>query len=233
MPCEVVGEQRRRVVRACNMLTMAAERGRQRLAPSHFVAVRLATQHVQNRLETFKDGCRLHLTLALLTLLSEPERRRLCQTLQQHADQLRSLLAPSGLSLRVRGLDIMNDDPGETRVVFARVQDADGGDGMQRLADRCRELAVSTGLGKNEDYDRVKLHCTLMNVSFLVRHVDESDPEYAKLRKATFDARAILEELGHFDFGTVRVDSLEVVQRHSTGEDGFYLPIGAIKLAAG
>ncbi|XP_037089785.1 uncharacterized protein LOC119110154 [Pollicipes pollicipes] len=53
---EVVGEQRRRVVRACNMLTMAAERGRQRLAPSHFVAVRLATQHVQNRLETFKVG---------------------------------------------------------------------------------------------------------------------------------------------------------------------------------
>ena len=55
-PSEVVGDVRRLVVRACNMLLMSADRGRHTLRPSHFIAVRLNTQHVQNRMETFKVG---------------------------------------------------------------------------------------------------------------------------------------------------------------------------------
>ncbi|KAF0303606.1 Activating signal cointegrator 1 complex subunit 1 [Amphibalanus amphitrite] len=245
---EVIGEQRRAVVRACNMLLMSADRGRQTLTPSHFIAVRLTTQHVQNRMETFKksalevaaesrgvrpelfqDGRRLHLTLVMATLLSDSERTAFCRALNNHADELRGMLPPSGLSLRVRQLDIMNDDESEARVVFARVHEGDGSGAMQRLADRCMELAYGTGLSKKE-YDHVKLHCTVMNVSFLVKNMDESSPEYAKLRKSTFDATAIMKELKEFDFGTVKVEQLEVVQRHTPAEDGFYLPIGAVSL---
>ena len=54
---------------------------------------------------------------------------------------------------------------------------------------------VPSGLSK-KDQDRVKLHCTVMNASFLVRNMDESSPEYQKLRGATFDASAILKVLG-------------------------------------
>ena len=36
------------------MLLMSADRGRHTLRPSHFIAVRLNTQHAQNRMETFK-----------------------------------------------------------------------------------------------------------------------------------------------------------------------------------
>ena len=39
------------------------------------------------------------------------------------------------------------------------------------------------------------------------------------------------QELREFDFGTVRVEQLEVVQRQSTAEDGFYLPIGSVSLS--
>ena len=39
----------------------------------------------------------------------------------------------------------MNDDESEARVVFARVLETDGSGCMQRLADRCLELAVRTG----------------------------------------------------------------------------------------
>lgn len=247
---EVVGEQRRMVVRAGNMLLMSADRGRHQLRPSHFVAVRLATQHVQNRLETFKTsaleasvgsrgvrpelfqaGCKLHLTLAMATLLSETERHAFCRALSDHEEELRELIPASGLSLRVRQLDIMNDDDSEVRVVFARVHEADGSGAMQRLADRCLELAGATGLCKKEQ-DRVKLHCTVMNVSFLLRTLDESTPDFDKLRGSTFDASAIMKELKEFDFGTVSVERLEVVQRQSTGEDGFYLPIGSVSLTS-
>jgi len=246
-PVEVVGNQRRAVVRASNMLMMAADRGRMKMPPSHFVTVRLCTQHVQNRLTTFKaealelggrgvvpglfqDARRLHLTLAVLTLLTEEERQTACRALQEHADQLRGLLPASGLSLRLRNLDIMNDDASETRVLFARVHEPDGGGAMQQLADRCYDLVVGTGLGRRE-HDSVKLHCTLMNASFLVRELDESDPRHREGRNATFDSANIMRELGKFDFGTVPVHELEVVQRYTTGEDGFYRPIGAVSLA--
>ena len=81
VPPEVVGDQRRAVVRACNMLLMSAERGRHSLRPSHFIAARLATQHVQNRMETFKVGevARAH----------ELRQRRLLVWLLQTAGQLR------------------------------------------------------------------------------------------------------------------------------------------------
>ena len=55
-------------------------------------------------------------------------------------------------------------------------------------------FAICPGLSK-KDQDRVKLHCTVMNASFLVRNMDESSPEYQKLRGATFDASAILKVL--------------------------------------
>ena len=38
----------------------------------------------------------------------------------------------------------------------------------------------------------MKLHCTVMNVTYLIRNMDESAPEYEKLRTSTFDATAIM-----------------------------------------
>lgn len=38
----------------------------------------------------------------------------------------------------------------------------------------------------------VKLHCTLMNTSFLVRDLEESNPRHQELNNSTFDASAVI-----------------------------------------
>ena len=41
------------------------------------------------RAELFQEGCRLHLTLAMATLLSDTERAAFCRALSDHAAELR------------------------------------------------------------------------------------------------------------------------------------------------
>ena len=61
----------------------------------------------------------------------------------------------------------------------------------QRSVSSLRAAVLPPGLcGKEQD--GVKLHCTLMNVTYLLRDMDKSSPEYERTRRSTFDASAIM-----------------------------------------
>lgn len=96
-------------------------------------------------------------------------------------------------TVRVSGLEIMNDDPSSVRVLYALVES----DELQVFANRCFERFNKSGLGL-DDFNRghVKLHMTVMN------------NRYRTSDAKSFDAREILKRWSNFDFGTVECNEL-------------------------
>lgn len=116
-----------------------------------------------------------------------------------------------------------------------------------RLADAVVDALESNGL-LDRQYDKVKLHATLMNSRFAV---NEDEAEGIKL---AFNAKPILEVVSFhppasfrfltkcafkqnqkfkgYDFGTVLIDSLHLSERYSTSPSTkYYMATAEIKLA--
>ncbi len=119
--------------------------------------------------------------------LDEEERKLASECLEKCKDEfVTPLLEGRPLRVKVEGLEIMNDDPSEVDVVYAKVGTNPDSDVLQRLADglvnryiffKARRLHnaciksclyfsfVTAGLMVKQ-YDRVKLHLTLINTLF-------------------------------------------------------------------
>lgn len=65
-------------------------------------------------------------------------------------------------------------------------------------------------------YDRVKLHVTLMNTRY-----NQGD---------TFDARKILEKYSNYEFGTMQLKEIHLSQRFTRSADGFFEATAILKL---
>ena len=83
---------------------------------------------------------------------------------------------------------------------------------------------VASGLMRRE-YDRVKLHLTLINTLFRKEQGDLGDKDLGQARES-FDCRPLLSGWGSLDLGEVEVEEIHLSQRRAgrrTGE-GYYLP---------
>ena len=138
---------------------------------------------------------------------------------------------------RLKGLEIMNDDPSEVDVLYAKIDDPTGR--LQLIADRVYEWMMDSEprflQDKFDHLDNVKLHVTLMNSRYRKgEEVGEEDWERsgpvggggaaaaATAARRTFDAKDILTHFSDFDFGEVLVKEVHISQRFSSGPDGFY-----------
>lgn len=71
-------------------------------------------------------------------------------------------------------------------------------------------------------YDRVKLHVTLINTRFAVGAEADSN--------RTFDCRMVLEKYADFEFGSQNVSEIHLSMRYTTSTDGFYEATYRLKL---
>lgn len=71
-------------------------------------------------------------------------------------------------------------------------------------------------------YDRVKLHVTLINTRFASGVEEEND------RK--FDARTVLEKYANYEFGSQNINEIHLSMRYTTSTDGFYEASYRLKL---
>lgn len=98
----------------------------------------------------------------------------------------------------IQGIDMMNDDPSQVFVLYAKVK----GDKVQEVANyvnrRLIELGVSSKNEHDNGSDAVKLHMTLMNS----RYVTQSEKSGKSKEAALFDAKQVLEDLKDSYFGT-------------------------------
>ena len=93
----------------------------------------------------------------------------------------------------------------------------DDSDRLQALANKISEAFIDAGLAEQQ-YDRVKLHCTLMNTKFRKSaHEDEN-----RRTRKSFDASQILMKYQDFNFGNATVTDIHLSNRRSYSTDGYY-----------
>uniref|UniRef100_A0AAV2LHF8 K Homology domain-containing protein n=1 Tax=Knipowitschia caucasica TaxID=637954 RepID=A0AAV2LHF8_KNICA len=244
----VTGAQKSAVSMAITRLEILIDSFRKKQPFTHFLSLPLNQPQIQQGFLKFKEdvleACsqdhgveesifqnpsKLHLTLGTLCLLNEAEVQAVGQQLQQNQDFIRELTGGKPLELRVRGIEYMNDDPAAVDVLYAKVCEKHGSDKLQLLADRLVEQFVSQGLMQRE-WDRVKLHGTVMNTLFRRDSTAEGSGSGGKSREA-FDARNILKTFGSFDFGDLQLNSVLLSQRFSSDCSGYYCTAAAISFS--
>ncbi|XP_062989059.1 activating signal cointegrator 1 complex subunit 1 isoform X2 [Elgaria multicarinata webbii] len=102
---------------------------------------------------------------------------------------------------------------------------------LQLIADRLMDRFVASGLMMKE-WDRVKLHATVMNTIF---RKDPSAEEQSNRtagksfkERESFDGRKILKLFENFYFGEVQLNSVYLSQRFSTDSSGYYATSGQL-----
>lgn len=248
----IVGHDRNGVLSAKTRVEVLLDSGRQKQPFTHFLSVPLTVKSIQDSLADFKndilrecDGdrgidssifqnpCKLHLTIGCLVLLDDSEVKKAVEVLNEcRQDLVDPIMKGERLKVQLAGLEYMNDDPAEVDVLYAQVNDTT--DRLQSLADRLVDRFTSTGLMQKE-YDRVKLHATIMNTIF------RKDPTgTTELRKTadgrrlgdreSFDATNVLKRFANYNFGNHTVSTIHLSQRHSFGPTGYYTCAASLNL---
>ncbi|XP_013108145.1 activating signal cointegrator 1 complex subunit 1 [Stomoxys calcitrans] len=168
--------------------------------------------------ELFQSDHALHLTFGTVVLLDDVERKKAVEVLQSCREYLADLKTP--FTVKVSGLEIMNDDPSSVRVLYAGVTAEE----LETFANRCLQRFVQSGLGFNDfGRDSVKLHMTVMNNRYREREIPDSTCK-------TFDAREILKRWGNFNFGSVQCNELVLCAIGSSRDvKEFYTITGSLK----
>ena len=106
------------------------------------------------------------------------------------------------------------------------------------IADRIVDHFCSKNL-MTQQYDRVKIHATVMNTLFrrdncgtdapMLRGSDQDRRPVRKDRES-FDAQRIFRSFGDYEFGDHSIAEVHLSTRYSTGPDGYYLPAAKLTL---
>lgn len=258
----ITGETRNGVASACNRINLIAQSARNRQGFTHFISVPLNSKPLQDAFMEFKsdvlrecDGTRgldstifqdsslLHLTVCTLTLMDGSERRQAIEILQDCKEQvILPHLGEDGLEVEVAGLEIMNDDQAEVDVLYAIVKPTgkEETDKLQLICDQIVDKFVESGITSRQ-YDRVKLHLTLINSLFRKDENGISENESGSRsgtpkpdQRETFDARPIFKKFGNRNFGKFRISEIHLSQRRSSkrGPENYYLPSAVISLTS-
>ncbi|XP_033840258.1 activating signal cointegrator 1 complex subunit 1 [Periophthalmus magnuspinnatus] len=248
-PIVITGARRASVSSALTRLELLVDSFRRKQPFTHFLSLPLNDPGIQDGFLRFKEAVlaqcsqdhgveasifqnpsKLHLTVGTLVLLNETEVRKACEQLQQCEDFIREITGGRPLELEVRGVEYMNDDPATVDVLYAKVNMKDGSDKLQVLADRLVEHFVSSGLMVRE-WDRVKLHGTVMNTLFRRDSTAEGSGRKTPTSREAFDARHVLKTFGAFTFGDLELNSVLLSQRYSSDCTGYYSTAGQVSFS--
>ncbi|GFY71306.1 activating signal cointegrator 1 complex subunit 1 [Trichonephila inaurata madagascariensis] len=207
---------------------------------THFVSIPMNDESIQKRFLSFKNdvlsNCRgsginegifespakLHLTIAMLTLMTNREKEEAAAMLQKYKDNILQLLDEKSLHIEIKGVEYMNDEPESVTVLYGKVRETDSDNCLQIIANQLSKVFAESPLGMkalSNDPDNVKLHVTLMKGRTGVRGYRE-----------TFDARQILEKYADYSFGETTVKEIHISIRFSSGKDAYYKPFYVLEL---
>ncbi|NXT81070.1 ASCC1 protein, partial [Zapornia atra] len=248
----ITGQHRSGVISARTRIDVLLDSFRKKQPFTHFLSFALNQPAIQEKFLQFKEEvlekcskdhgvssslfqnpAKLHLTLGTLVLLNEQEIQKARDLLQRcKEDFVDHIAGGEPLTVEVAGVEYMNDDPAMTDVLYAKVHMKDGSDRLQAIADQLVERFVASGLMLKE-WDRVKLHATVMNTLF---RKDPSAEEQSTTmagkssfkERESFNAQNILKLFENFYFGEVRLDTVRLSQRFSSDASGYYATSGQL-----
>ncbi|XP_075071297.1 activating signal cointegrator 1 complex subunit 1 isoform X2 [Mixophyes fleayi] len=218
----ITGQHRNGVISARTRIELLAETFRKKQPFTHFLSFALNQQEIQERFLQFKEEvltkcskdrgvestifqnpAKLHLTIGTLVLLNDNEVTQAYQLLQNCKEEfLDKIVAGKPIQVKMSGIEYMNDDPAMVDVLYAKVQMKDGSGRLQLVADRLMQRFVGSGL-MLKDWDRVKLHATVMNTLFRRDPLAEerntiSPGKPGQRERESFDSRNLLKYVHHW-----------------------------------
>lgn len=234
---KISGDTERKVASARTQISMIVFSRKDKLPISHFISIPLINEETKNNFEKLKNEVlkdpprgvtysifqnpnKLHLTISVLTLVDDEEIKLAKHVLQSCYEEVISTLFQNNkkYSMFIKGLEIMNDDPSEVSILYGNVHMEGEKENLQLLADKIAEYYHKSGLARRQ-YDKVKLHATLMNTSF-------RSPEE---KKETFDATTILEKFKDYYLGSIEFKKIHLSIRF-TGGESYYESVSVIQI---
>ncbi|XP_067828539.1 activating signal cointegrator 1 complex subunit 1 isoform X2 [Heptranchias perlo] len=251
----ITGQQRAGVASAQTRIEVMLESFRRKQPFTHFLSFAINHPTIQEQFVKFKeqvlDVCskdrgidgsifqnpaKLHLTIGTLILLNEQEITKARELLQKcKEDFINNVTGGKPLLVRVEGIEYMNDDPSMVDILYGKIRMKNGTDKLQLIVDGLMERFVASGL-MGQEWDRVKLHATLMNTLFR-RDPTVEDRNNTSLGKQnlrereSFDARNVLKKCENYHFGEVELNTVHISQRFSADSSGFYSSSGVINFS--
>lgn len=249
----IKGKDRGGIIAARTKINTVFEMNRREAPAGHFLNIPLSSIKLSETFEEFKRGIlkmklrgideslfqypeRLHLTLSLMTFLNNAELEDTLPRLSSLTSDLQQkhFGGSKAITLRIQGVEYMNDDPSEVDVLYAKANIADGSDKFQSFIDDVVSEFSSLGFSK-KDHERVKLHATIINSLFRDDPSERQSTQKKdgnKKNRITFDANRILDTYADFFFGDIVVTSLDIAVRRTFDADGRYKVAASIPLQA-
>jgi len=252
----ISARERSHILSAKTRIEVLVESSRQKTPATYFLSIPLISEEITQQFEQFKEAVlqtcagvrgldasifqlptRLHLTIGLLNLQDDNEVSQAASILSDIASTLvEKYITSNPFTIKLSGIEYMNDDPAEVDVLYAKVSLDDGSNRLQAFVDDLVQAFIPSGLMKREQFDRVKLHATVMNTIFRESRDEENSETKKSIKQSkrkirvTFDAREILKVFDSFDFGELCIESLHLSQRGQYGPSGYYRKAASVSL---
>ena len=183
----------------------------------------------------FQNPKKLHMTISCLSLEDD---KRLTDAREifrkQCSDYIEKFNNVNNFErrLQIKAIDIMNDNPRRTNVLYAKIEN----DNLQNLANHIANVMASNEFlysgdkfanESDQQQQQVKLHLTLMNSSYLRRGFNK---KRRKPMMRYFDSTEILNNYGDYFFSEIDWPPIQLNELHRTNQFGYYNVLESIQI---
>nr|CAH8870072.1 unnamed protein product [Trichobilharzia regenti] len=215
----VTGSSKFNVLSACRRILWIVSDARIRCQPTHFICLPVACQVVKENFQKFRQSVlqaakksaahdfvgvdssvfhstsTLHFTLVTLVLADKYEIEKACDALGTFCKSAKGyeLFSRGPLSLTLRGLEYMNDDPDSVHVLYAKLTESPDAQRLQAIANELLNVFTEKNL----------LHMTLLNSKYRQerdRQNVSSSHGFSPNARKPFSITGILKVAGDFCF---------------------------------
>ncbi|OAD55577.1 Activating signal cointegrator 1 complex subunit 1 [Eufriesea mexicana] len=240
----IIGANRKEIRTVRRRINLLIEATRKKIKSTHFLSIPLNEGHIIMKFNMFKNEVltnsgktsrgvdemifqtpsKLHLTIALLTLLDDTERNQASEALYYCNEHIiKPIIEKYGqISIYIQGTEIMNDDLSETKVLYAKVFCKN--EILQKIADEIVNYYSTIGLLSKKS-EKVKLHLTLMSSRFKLKNEEEHSGKFI-----TFDGTEIMKTHENTFFGETTLKQIHLSQLGTISSNGYYQAIAKINL---
>jgi hypothetical protein len=201
------------------------------LPPTHYLAFKLYSDDILEKYQRFEsevlrfmpsgdyvaDSRKLHLTIGVVHLLNQSEIDEAGKIMRECLDEIKSILGGKSLNIKLCGVDIMDDDPENTDIVYAKVEPNPI---LTDISNLLLDRFVSNGFAKRQN-EEINFHCTVLSSTYdlwrkrKALQKEKGREEMGKRRKRmggdglqrqSFSSVGLLRHFNNFDFGCASPD---------------------------